>query len=199
MDTKTTIKTLINDSIDAKKRMLDDVQIDYIDNVIEKIVDTYRNKRKTIVCGNGGSASDALHFSAEMVVRFEKNRVALPSLTLNENLSSLTAIGNDCGYDYSFSRQLEAFAQEGDTLMALSTSGNSKNIINALEFAKKLGIFTIGMTNSNGGKMKSMCDLCYCAPTKVTARTQECHILLIHIIAKLVEEKVSNCLHHQCC
>jgi D-sedoheptulose 7-phosphate isomerase len=192
MDTKTTIKTLINDSIDAKKKMLDDIQIDYIDNVVNKIVDAYKNKRKTIICGNGGSASDALHFSTEMVVRFEKNRVALPSLTLNENVSSLTAIGNDFGYDYSFSRQLEAFAQEGDIFIAISTSGNSKNIINALECAKKLRVFTIGMTNSVGGKMKGMCDLCYCAPTKVTARTQECHILLTHIIANLVEEKIFN-------
>ncbi|MDR2399327.1 MAG: SIS domain-containing protein [Endomicrobium sp.] len=192
MDIKTTIKTLINDSIDAKKKMLDDIHIDYIDNVVNKIVDAYKNKKKTIICGNGGSASDALHFSAEMVVRFEKNRVALPSLTLNDNVSSLTAIGNDFGYDYSFSRQLEAFAQEGDIFIAISTSGNSKNVINALESAKKLCVFTIGMTNSVGGKMKDMCDLCYCAPTKVTARTQECHILLIHIIAKLVEEKVFN-------
>ncbi|MDR1086915.1 MAG: SIS domain-containing protein [Endomicrobium sp.] len=192
MDTKTTIKTLINDSIDAKKKMLDDIQIDYIDNVVNKIVDAYKNKRKTIICGNGGSASDALHFSTEMVVRFEKNRVALPSLALNENVSSLTAIGNDFGYDYSFSRQLEAFAQEGDIFIAISTSGNSKNIINALECAKKLRVFTIGMTNSVGGKMKGICDLCYCAPTKVAARTQECHILLIHIIANLVEEKIFN-------
>jgi D-sedoheptulose 7-phosphate isomerase len=170
--------------------MLDDIQIHYIDNVVNRIVDAYKNKRKTIICGNGGSASDALHFSAEMVVRFEKNRAALPSLTLNENVSSLTAIGNDFGYDHSFSRQLEAFAQKGDIFIAISTSGNSKNVINALESAKKLSVFTIGMTNSVGGKMKGMCDLCYCAPTKVTAMTQECHILLIHIIAKLIEEKI---------
>jgi D-sedoheptulose 7-phosphate isomerase len=192
MDTKEIVKNLINDSIESKKKMLEEAQLEYINTVVNKIVEAYKNKKKTIICGNGGSASDALHFSAEMVVRFEKNRVALPSVTLNENVSSLTAIGNDFGYDYSFSRQLEAFAQEGDIFIAISTSGNSKNVINALESAKKLGVFTIGMTNSDGGKMKNMCDLCYCAPSKVTARSQECHILLIHIIAKLVEEKVFN-------
>ncbi|MDR0398718.1 MAG: SIS domain-containing protein [Endomicrobium sp.] len=191
-NSKEIIKTLINDSIEAKKKMLEDAQLDYIYKVVNKIVEAYKDNKKTIICGNGGSASDALHFSAEMVVRFEKNRAALASVTLNENVSSLTAIGNDFGYDYSFSRQLEAFAQEGDIFIAISTSGNSKNVINALECAKKLGVFTIGMTNSDGGKMKGMCDLCYCAPSKVTARTQECHILLIHIIAKLVEEKVFN-------
>ncbi|MDR2812158.1 MAG: SIS domain-containing protein [Endomicrobium sp.] len=189
---KEIIKTLINDSIEAKKKMLEDAQIDYIYKVVNKVVETYKNNKKIIICGNGGSASDALHFSAEMVVRFEKNRAALASITLNENVSSLTAIGNDFGYDYSFSRQLEAFAREGDIFITISTSGNSKNVINALEFARKLGVFTIGMTNLDGGKMKNMCDLCYCVPSRVTARTQECHILLIHIIAKFVEEKVFN-------
>ncbi|MDR3195817.1 MAG: SIS domain-containing protein [Endomicrobium sp.] len=192
MGNKEIIKSLINDSVEAKKKMLEDSQIDCVYNVVNKIVEVYKNKKKVIICGNGGSASDALHFSAEMVVRFEKNRAALASVALNENVSSLTAIGNDFGYDYSFSRQLEAFAQEGDVFIAISTSGNSKNVINALDAAKKLGVFTIGMTNSDGGKMKDMCDLCYCAPSKVTARTQECHILLIHIIVKLVEEKVFN-------
>jgi D-sedoheptulose 7-phosphate isomerase len=192
MESKEIIKNLINDSIEAKKKMLEDTQIEYIHNIVNKIVEAYKNDKKIIICGNGGSASDTLHFCAEMVVRFEKNRAALAAITLNENISSLTAIGNDFGYEYSFSRQLEAFAQEGDIFIAISTSGNSKNVINALKSAKKLGIFTIGMTNSNGGKVKNMCDLCYCAPSKVTARTQECHILLIHIIAKFVEEKVFN-------
>ncbi|MCA6085828.1 SIS domain-containing protein [Candidatus Endomicrobiellum agilis] len=190
MENKEIIKNIINDSIEAKRKMLEDFQIEYINNVASKIIESYKNNKKTIICGNGGSASDALHFSAEMVVRFEKNRAALAAVTLNENVSSLTAIGNDFGYDYSFSRQLEAFAQEGDVFIAISTSGTSKNVINALESAKKLSVFTIGMTNSDGGRMKDMCDLCYCAPSKVTARVQECHILLIHIIAKLVEEKV---------
>jgi D-sedoheptulose 7-phosphate isomerase len=192
MRTKGIIKNLISESLEAKKKMLENAQIDCIYSVANKIVEAYKNKKKTIICGNGGSASDALHFAAEMVVRFEKNREALPSIALPENISTVTAVGNDFGYEYSFSRQLEAFAQKGDIFIAISTSGNSTNVIRAVESAKKLGIFTIGMTNVDGGKMKDACDLCYCAPSKITSRTQECHILLIHIIAKLVEEQVFN-------
>ncbi|MDR1400819.1 MAG: SIS domain-containing protein [Endomicrobium sp.] len=192
MTTKNLIKNLINDSIEAKKEMLKPKQIEYIYNVANKIVETYKNNKKTITCGNGGSAADALHFASEIVVRFEKNRKAAPSISLSENMSAITAIGNDLGYEFIFSRQLEAFARNGDVLIAISTSGNSLNIIKALEVAKKLSVFKIGMTNSEGGRMKDMCDLCYCAPSKITARVQECHILLIHIIAKIIEEKILN-------
>ncbi|MDR2425734.1 MAG: SIS domain-containing protein [Endomicrobium sp.] len=190
MRTKEIIQKLISESIETKQKMLDLKHVDYIRAVSDKIVEAYKNNKKTIICGNGGSASDALHFAAEMVCRFEKNRAAIASIALSENVSTITAIGNDFGYDQVFSRQLEAFAAPGDIFIAISTSGNSPNVIKAVESAKKMKIFTIGMTNENGGKMKSMCDLCYCAPSKVTARSQECHILLIHIIAKLVEEKV---------
>ena len=192
MQTKETIHKLIADSIEAKKRMLEPEHIAYIEAVADKMVEAYRNNKKTIICGNGGSASDALHFAAEMVVRFEKNRKALPSIALPENPAAITAIGNDFGYDEVFSRQLEAFAQPGDVFIAISTSGNSANVIKALESAKKMGIFTIGMTNEDGGKMKPMCDMCYCAPSKITARAQECHILLIHILCGITEEKVFN-------
>lgn len=192
MDTKEIIYSLISDSLESKKRMLEQNQIECIEKIVNKVVETYKNKNKVIICGNGGSASDALHFAAEMVVRFEKNRAALPCIALSSNTSSLTAIGNDFSYDASFSRQLEAFAKEGDIFIAISTSGNSKNVIEALMLTKKLNIFTIGFTSSNGGKMKDICDLCFCAPSQITARTQECHILLVHIIAKLVEEKLFN-------
>ncbi|MDR1926461.1 MAG: SIS domain-containing protein [Endomicrobium sp.] len=190
METKELIKNLINENIETKKKMLENAQLEYIDNIANKIVKAYKSKKKTIVCGNGGSASDALHFAAEMVVRFEKSRGALPSIALSGNISTLTAASNDFGYNFSFSRQLEAFAQKGDIFIAISTSGNSENVIEALETAKKLGVFTIGMTNSDGGKIRKMCNLCYCAPSKITARTQECHKLLIHIIAKFVEDQV---------
>lgn len=190
METRATIESLIKDSIETKRKMLESGQLEYMEKAADKIVEAYRNGKKTIICGNGGSASDALHFAAEMVCRFEKNRKAIPSIALSENVSTITAIGNDFGYDQVFSRQLEAFAQPGDVFIAISTSGNSPNVIKALESAKELGVVTIGMTNADGGKMKSMCDLCYCAPSKTTSRAQECHILLIHIIARLVEEKV---------
>jgi len=192
METRETIEALIKESIETKKLMLDPKHIEFIQTVANKIIAAYRQNKKTIIAGNGGSSSDALHFAAELVCRFEKNRKALPSIALAENISTLTAIGNDFGYDQIFSRQLEAFAQTGDIFIAISTSGNSPNIIKAVEAAKKMGIFTIGMTNSDGGILKPMCDLCYCATSKITARAQECHILLIHIIARLVEEKAFN-------
>jgi D-sedoheptulose 7-phosphate isomerase len=192
MNIKETIYNLISDSLEAKKRMLEKNQIECIEKIVNKIVETYKSKNKIIICGNGGSASDALHFAAEMVVRFEKNRAALPCIALSSNTSTLTAIGNDFGYDVSFSRQLEAFAQSGDIFIVISTSGNSKNVIEALTLAKKLNIFTIGLTSSKTGRIRNMCDLCFCAPSQITARSQECHILLVHIIAKLVEEKLFN-------
>ncbi|MDR3092599.1 MAG: SIS domain-containing protein [Endomicrobium sp.] len=115
-------------------------------------------RKKTIICGNGGSASDALHFAAEMVNRFEKNRGTLASIALSENISTITAIGNDFSYDCIFRHQLEAFAQKGDIFIAISTSGKSPNIIKAPDVAKQLSIFTIGFTNSDGRKMKDICD-----------------------------------------
>jgi len=190
MDMKSTIKALISDSIETKQRMLDEGQLVYIQSIANKINEAYQHGKKTIIFGNGGSACDTLHFAAELVCRFEKNRNALPSIALTENVSSITAIGNDFGYDFVFSRQVEAFAQKGDIIIAITTSGNSINVIKAVETAKDMGIFVIGMTGADGGQLKLLSDMCYCAPSKVTGRIQECHILLLHIIAKLVEEKI---------
>jgi D-sedoheptulose 7-phosphate isomerase len=188
MQIKETVKNLINDSLAAKQAMLEQTEI--IEKIADKIVDCYKNGGKTLIAGNGGSAADALHFAAEMVVRFEKNRCALPSIALSENVSTITAAGNDFGYEQSFSRQIEAFAKPGDLFIAISTSGNSPNIIKAINSAKDAGVFVIGLTNSDGGKMKPLCDICYLAPSKITARAQECHILLIHIICSIIENKV---------
>jgi D-sedoheptulose 7-phosphate isomerase len=184
-----TIETLIKDSAAAKLAMLEQSEI--IESIAAKIIESYKNGGKTIVAGNGGSASDALHFAAEMVVRFEKNRKALPSIALSENVSTITATGNDFGYEQSFSRQVEAFARKGDVFIAISTSGNSPNVVKAVESAKAMGVFVIGLTNADGGKMKSLCDICYLAPSKVTARAQECHITLIHIVCRLIEDAVA--------
>ncbi|MDD2524014.1 MAG: SIS domain-containing protein [Endomicrobiaceae bacterium] len=190
MDMERTIKTLISDSIETKQKMLDEGQLVYIQSIANKVNEAYQHGKKTIIFGNGGSACDALHFAAELVCRFEKDRKALPSIALTENVSSLTAIGNDFGYDFVFSRQVEAFAQKGDIIIAITTSGNSINVIKAVETAKDMGIFVIGLTGADGGQLKMLSDMCYCAPSKVTGRIQECHILLLHIIAKLVEEKI---------
>ena len=187
---KNTIISLIQESIDAKKKMLDEGQLVYIQSIANKINEAYQNGKKTIIFGNGGSACDALHFAAELVCRFEKNRKALPSIALTENVSSLTAIGNDFGYEYVFSRQIEAFANKGDIVIAITTSGNSENVIKAVEKAKEIGLFVIGLTGEDGGQLKLLSDMCYRAPSKVTGRIQECHILVLHILAKLVEEKI---------
>ena len=187
---KDTIISLIQESIDAKKKMLDEGQLVYIQSIANKINEAYQNGKKTIIFGNGGSACDALHFAAELVCRFEKNRKALPSIALTENVSSLTAIGNDFGYEYVFSRQVEAFAKKGDIIIAITTSGNSENVIKAVEKAKEMGLFVIGLTGEDGGQLKLLSDMCYRAPSKVTGRIQECHILVLHILAKLVEEKI---------
>ncbi|MBO7432075.1 MAG: SIS domain-containing protein [Elusimicrobia bacterium] len=187
---KSTIISLIQESIAAKEKMLDEGQLVYIQSIANKINEAYQNGKKTIIFGNGGSACDALHFAAELVCRFEKNRNALPAIALTENISSLTAIGNDFGYEYVFSRQVEAFANKGDIIIAITTSGNSENVIKAVEKAKEMGLFVIGLTGEDGGQLKLLSDMCYRAPSKVTGRIQECHILLLHILAKLVEEKI---------
>ncbi|MBQ4178225.1 MAG: SIS domain-containing protein [Elusimicrobia bacterium] len=187
---KNTIVSLIQESIDAKKKMLDEGQLVYIQSIANKINEAYQHGKKTIIFGNGGSACDALHFAAELVCIFEKNRKALPSISLTENISSLTAIGNDFGYEYVFSRQVEAFANKGDIIIAITTSGNSENVIKAVEKAKEMGLFVIGLTGEDGGQLKLLSDMCYRAPSKITGRIQECHILVLHILAKLVEEKI---------
>ena len=187
---KSTIISLIQESIAAKEKMLDEGQLVYIQSIANKINEAYQNGKKTIIFGNGGTACDALHFAAELVCRFEKNRNALPAIALTENISSLTAIGNDFGYEYVFSRQVEAFANKGDIIIAITTSGNSENVIKAVEKAKEMGLFVIGLTGEDGGQLKLLSDMCYRAPSKVTGRIQECHILVLHILAKLVEEKI---------
>ncbi len=185
-----TIAGFIGDSIAAKQGMLAPEQIAMVKAITEMIVKAYRAGKKIIVCGNGGSAADAQHFTAELVARFERERPALPAIAITTNSSTITAIGNDYGYDATFRRQVEAFAQEGDVVIGISTSGNSVNVLLALEEAKKRKAFTVGMTRKQGGKLTGAADLCFCAPSDHTPRVQECHILVIHIICKLVEESL---------
>lgn len=153
----------------------------------ELAIQTYRNKNKMLFAGNGGSAADAQHLAAEMVSRFNFDRPALPALALNTNTSTGTSIGNDYGYENLFSRQIEAFGIRGDLFVALSTSGNSPNIIKALEVAKTKGLVTLGLTGESGGKMKGLCDHIIRVPSRHTPRIQEIHILMGHIICAAVE------------
>ena len=143
---------------------------------------------KILFCGNGGSAADSQHWAAEIVGRFQKERKGLPAMALTVDTSILTAIANDYGYDRIFARQVEALGAEGDVLVAVSTSGNSANVLAAIEEAKAKGIKTIGMTAAGGGKMAEVCDVCLVIPDKVTARAQEVHGLIGHILCEIVEE-----------
>lgn len=144
--------------------------------------------RKIIWCGNGGSATQSQHMAAEFVGRFQRERRSLPSISLTENMASITAIGNDYSYEQIFSRQLEGLAQRGDVVVGLSTSGNSANVLQALRKAKDLKLSTIGLTGGSGGQMVTWCDVCICVPSTVTARIQEVHLTVGHILCGLIEE-----------
>src|SRR5262245_60686620 len=135
-----------------------------------------------LVCGNGGSAADAQHIVAELTGRFFRDRKPLRALALHANTSSLTAIGNDYGYDEVFAREVAAHGRDGDVLMAISTSGNSRNVLRAIEAARDKGMVVVGLTGANGGKLRDLCDVCLHVPSDSTPRIQECHILLGHTI-----------------
>jgi D-sedoheptulose 7-phosphate isomerase len=137
--------------------------------------------------GNGGSAADAQHLAAELVGRYRAERKALAAMALTTDSSALTAIGNDFGFGEIFSRQLEAVGKTGDIALGISTSGNSPNVLRALESARKLGMTTIGLSGRSGGKMRGLVDMCLCAPSELTPRIQEVHVLMIHILSGIVE------------
>lgn len=148
----------------------------------------YRRGNKALIFGNGGSASDAQHFAAELVGRFDRNRPPLPALALSANTSNITAIANDFGLDHMFSRQLEAQARPGDVAVAISTSGNSPNILHAAAKAKALGLSVIGLTGGKGGRLAAAADICLRVPTASTPRIQEAHIAIIHLLCGVIED-----------
>lgn len=159
---------------------------------VSKAVDMIRASLATggklLIAGNGGSAADAQHIAAELTGRFLRERRPIPAIALHANTSALTAIGNDYGYEYVFARELAAHARPGDVLLAISTSGGSKNILRAIEEARQKKVAVIGMTGELGGTMRTACDLCLCVPSKSTARIQEMHITIGHAICELLEE-----------
>jgi len=144
-----------------------------------------------LIAGNGGSAADAQHIAAELTGRFRRERRPIRAMALHVNTSALTAIGNDYGYDYVFARELTAHAWPGDVLVAISTSGNSPNILRAIEAARECEVVVIGLTGQSGGKMRAKCDLCLCVPSDSTARIQEMHITIGHTICELLEERLA--------
>lgn len=145
-----------------------------------------------LIAGNGGSAADAQHIAAELTGRFLRERQPFRALALHVNTSALTAIGNDYGYEHVFARELSAHARPGDVFLAITTSGNSLNILRAIEAARKSKTVVIGMTGESGGQMRAACDLCLCVPSKSTARIQEMHITIGHAICELLEERLAE-------
>jgi D-sedoheptulose 7-phosphate isomerase len=152
------------------------------------LVQTIRMGNKVLICGNGGSAADAQHLAAEIIGRFEKDRRALPAIALTTDTSILTAVGNDYGYETIFARQVEGLAAPGDILIGISTSGNSKNVVLAVDAAKNVGVKTIGLLGNAGGELSSKVDLAVVVPHSVTARIQEAHVFIIHFWAAWVEK-----------
>ena len=187
---KNQIREIIQRSIAVKELVLSSEQMtDSIEKAVQVIVKSFQSGHRVYFCGNGGSAADAQHLAAEFSGRFYKDRLALPSEALHCNTSYLTAVGNDYGYDVVYSRIIEGIGQAGDILIGLSTSGNSTNIMNALEVARRKGLVTIGFTGETGGKMKGLCDILLNVPSTDTPRIQESHIMIGHIICQLVEEQ----------
>jgi D-sedoheptulose 7-phosphate isomerase len=191
MNSTDNIKTLLKTSISVKKEILrnEDI-IKNLSDVIQSISQAIKKNNFIFFCGNGGSAADAQHIAAELTGKFKIERKSLKGVVLGSNLSSMTAIANDYGYDEVFSRELSGIGSKGDILIVYSTSGNSVSIVNALKVAKKLGIASILFTGESGGLCKDIADINICVPSNDTARIQESHITLSHIILELFEERV---------
>lgn len=185
----------IEESIKLKKRLLKDNYIKNITEIGDVIVKSIIQGNKLMFCGNGGSAADAQHLAAELIVRLRPNinRSAIPALSLALDTSSITACGNDFGFEYLYERNVLALGKKGDVLICLSTSGQSKNIQLAANAAKSLGIITFGMLGNEGGMIKDACDKFIVVPSKNTARIQECHMTLGHALMEYIEDKLIEC------
>ena len=185
------IKSEVAASAETKQKILEDEAfLAKIAAVLEASVAVYKNNKKILIAGNGGSAADAQHFAAELVGRYGFDRPSLPALALTTDTSNLTAIGNDYGYEYVFSRQLEGMGQEGDLFIGISTSGNSQNILNAFASAKAKGITTVALTGRDGGKMAEVADYTLIVPSNATPRIQESHLLIEHMICDAIEKEI---------
>jgi len=188
---KDTITQCINDSIETKKTVRDQLAGE-IENSARIMIEALNSGNKVLICGNGGSAADAQHFAAELMVRFETERDALPAVALHCDSSNVTACGNDYGYDKVFERAVSGLGRTGDVLVAISTSGNSPNVMLAVDKAKSLGMKVIGLLGKDGGKMRGQnLDSALIVPSKTTARIQESHIMIIHIWCKLIDQHVN--------
>jgi len=188
---KSRINKCIKSSVENYTRVLqDDVLQENIQKIVIESIAAFRGDKKMLLCGNGGSASDAQHIAAELSGRFYADRPPLYAEALHVNSSYMTAVANDYGYEATYARMVEAAGREGDVLIGISTSGNSPNVVKAMQKAKEIGMLTVGFTGKNGGKMKEICDIMICVPSDDTPRIQEAHILIGHIICQLIEQEM---------
>ena len=185
------IKATFQASIDTKQTLINDTKrLEELLEVAGVAASTIKAGHKIMLCGNGGSAADSQHIAAELIGRFEKERESMAAIALTTDTSALTAIGNDYGYDQVFSRQVEGLGQSGDLLIGISTSGNSKNVVKAMEVAQSKGIRTVALVGDKpGSAMQAIADYVLATPSTDTARIQECHILMMHTLCQLVESE----------
>jgi D-sedoheptulose 7-phosphate isomerase len=184
------IKDILLESIRVKEELLRS-NISQIIEISDAVIDCLKKGGKVLLFGNGGSASDSQHIAAELVGRFKKDRNALAAIALTTNTSVLTSLANDYGYELVFAKQIEALAQKHDIAMGISTSGKAKNVLAGIKQAKKTGLKTIALTGGDGGELAKIVDIALAVPSSVTARIQEAHITIGHIICELVEEALS--------
>ncbi len=183
------IENQLQESIDTKKDLLA-TQLATIQKIARITTDAFKKNHRLYLIGNGGSAADAQHIAGELIGRFKINRRPLPAIALSTDTSVITALANDFGYDTCFARQIEALVATGDVVFALSTSGNSKGILNAVHIARERGAITIGFTGKDGGLLKDAVDICLRVPSDNTPRIQECHITVGHVVCFMVEKEL---------
>ena len=185
------ISDILNDSFNNLQKVINDKGLILeIETITTKIIKAFKDGNKLLLCGNGGSASDAQHIAAELSGRFIKERKPLYAEALHVNSSYMTAVSNDYGFESTYSRMLEAIGKKGDVLIALSTSGNSENVVNAVKMANSLDMLSVGMSGDKGGKIKELCQHNIIIPSLNTARIQEAHIIVGHIFCQIIEDKL---------
>ena len=188
---KSRINKCIASSVENYTRVLKDVNLqENIEKIVKQSIVAFKSDKKMLLCGNGGSASDAQHIAAELSGRFYSDRPPLYAEAIHVNSSYITAVANDYGYESTYARMVEAAGREGDIFVGISTSGNSPNVVKAMKKAKEIGMLTVGFTGRDGGKIQEICDIMIRIPSDDTPRIQEAHILVGHIICQLIEEEM---------
>lgn len=185
---RTQLQEIFRQNREAVEKSFSAPQIEKLERIAEILTQALRSGRKLLLCGNGGSAADAQHIAAEFIGRFKRERKSLPAIALTTDTSILTAVGNDYSYEQVFSRQVEGLGEKGDVLIALSTSGNSKNVLAAVRAAKSQSVVTVGLTGAKGGALKELADLNFEAQCDQTPHIQEVHITALHALSEVVED-----------